>query len=416
LSLEVTRVARVTFQVDTVSIPDIQKAIREDPGNADLIHRLGVVYSANPADVNLDEAVKNLRQAVSINPRRWDYWADLGTSCDYAGDRACSDEAFGRALALNPMTPSMQWRMGNHYLLTDRQEQAFPYFRQLLDTDPEYREATFRLCLRATRDPQAIYTGVIPQGKDASGRFAFLMFLTSIADYENAMRIWGQMISGPDRSPNLLMIKPFLDFLLDHNQIQYAGTVWNDLQHAGVIPPGPDSPAANLLYDGSFEGPALNTGFDWRTSTSPDLVFDFADPSAHTGAKCLRVEFAVGRNADYDVINQIVRIKPNTQYQLTAYVQSENLTSDSGPRLRVTEIGCGNCEDRTSDPTVGTTKWHPVDVTFTTQPQTQAVRISFWRPEDRISRRDITGTVWLDDLTLRTVEAPGPDVNQARTR
>ncbi len=36
-----------------------------------------------------------------------------------------------------------------------------------------------------------------------------------------------------------------------------------------------------------------------------------------------------------------------------------------------------------------------------TQPQTQAVRISFWRPHDQTYHRDITGTVWLDDVTLR---------------
>jgi hypothetical protein len=212
------------------------------------------------------------------------------------------------------------------------------------------------------------------------------------------------------------MVKPFLDFLIDHNQIQDAGTVWNDLQRAGVIPPGPNPQAANLLYDGSFEEPPLNTGFDWRANDSPELLFDFSDPSAYKGAKCLRIDFAVGRNADYDLLNQVVRIKPNTRYQLTAYVRSDNLTSDSGPRLRVVEMGCGGCGIRTSEQTVGTTSWHPIEVAFMTQLQTQAVRISFWRPQDPTYSPDITGTVWLDEVTLRTVEATGHDVNQERAR
>ena len=145
-------------------------------------------------------------------------------------------------------------------------------------------------------------------------RFAFLMFLSSTADYENAMRIWGQMISGPDRSPELSLVKPFLDFLIDHNQIQDAGTGlerpstrWS---YSAGAPPASHQP----LYDGRFEGPPLNAGFDWRTSDSPDLVFDFSDPSAYKGAKCLRIDFAVGRNADYDLLNQVVLIKPNTRY------------------------------------------------------------------------------------------------------
>jgi tetratricopeptide (TPR) repeat protein len=416
LAYQTIRVAWVTSASDTFSIPEIQKALRHDRDNPDLVHWLGLVYSYNPTEINLSEAVKYLRKAVRLNPRRWDFWSDLGTTCDFVGDTTCSDEAFERARVLNPMTPALQWALGNHYLLTSREEKAFPYFRRLLDMDRDYLQATFQLCLRATRDPQAIYTEVVPQGKDASARVAFLVFLSSTADYESAMRIWGQMISGLDRSPDLSMVEPFLDFLIDHNQIQDAAMVWNDLQRAGVIPAVPNRQADNLLYDASLAGPPLNTGFGWRFNGSPDLEFDFADPSAHKGGKCLRINFAVGRNADYDLLDQIVLIQPKTRYQLTAYVRSDNLSSDSGPRLRVVELGCVNCAARTSDPTVGTTSWHPIEVAFMTQPQTQAVRISFWRPQEQRFSGDITGTVWLDDLTLRTVDAPGPDMNQARTR
>jgi hypothetical protein len=238
--------------------------------------------------------------------------------------------------------------------------------------------------------------------------------LSSGADYENAMRIWGQMISGPDRSPDLATVKPFLDFLIDHNQFAYAKVVWNDLERAGAVTPAPDSQSANLLYDGSFEGARLNTGFDWRTSDSPDLIFDFSDSSAHGGAKCLRINFAVGRNADYELLNQVVPTKPNTRYQLAAYVRSDNLTSDSGPRLGVREMGCDGCAAWTSDPTLGTTSWHALQVAFMTHSQTQAVRVFFWRPRDRTVSGDISGTVWIDDVSLRAVAGPEAPVSQAR--
>lgn len=412
LTHEARRAARSAEQLDSHFIPDIQKALRDDPDNPDLLHRMGLAYAYDPTDINLPEAVKTLRKAVALNPRRWEFWSDLGSACDFAGDSACSDDAFERACALNPSTPGLLWAIGNHYLLTDHPQKAFSYFRRLLDLDSDYLDPTFRLCLRATRDPQAIYTGVVPNGKDASARFAFLMFLVSTADYESAMRIWGQMLAGPDRSPNLTVAKPFLDFLIDHNQIQNAGTVWDDLQRAGEIPPGANSQDANVLYDGSFEGVPLNTGFDWRTDSSPDLLFDFSDPSAYKGQKCLKINFAVGRNASYDLVGQVVRIKPNTQYRLSAYVRSNYLTSSSGPRLRVVEMGCQDCTAQTSDPTLGTTPWHPVGVSFTTRPQTQAVRVSFWRPQDQMSNRDITGTVWLDDVTLQAVDLRGAGANQ----
>jgi len=301
--------------------------------------------------------------------------------------------------------------------LTDREEKAFPYFRRLLAMDSTYFEPTLRLCMRATRDPLTIYSAVIPHdGKDAARRFNYLMFLSSTADFESAMRIWEQMLSGPDPSPALPMVKPFLDFLLDHDQIQSAGRVWGDLQRTGAIPRSLAPSGETLLYNGSFATSPLNTGFDWRVNDSPDLIYDFADPSAYRGGNCLRIEFALGRNAEYDLLNQVVVVEPETRYELTAYVRSDNLTSESGPRLRIVEMGCENCEAPTSDSTVGTTPWHPVTVAFTTRPRAEAVRVSFWRPQDQTYHRDITGTVWLDNVTLRAARTPETAASQARTR
>jgi tetratricopeptide (TPR) repeat protein len=414
LAWQAFRVARAVYQIDDISIPGIQKALQQDPGNADLLHRLGSVYTTDPSEGNLSEAVKYLRQAVQLNPRRWDYWSDLGVACDFGPDIACSDEAFERAAALNPMTPAVSWALGNHYLLTDRPDKAYPPFRRLLALNPDYLVMTVRLCLRATRDPQAIYTGILASGQDASSRFGFLTFLCSTADYESAMKIWARMISGPDPAPSISLVKPFLDFLINHNQIGAAETVWSDLQHAGVIPPDPSPQAGNLLYNGEFRVPPLNTGFDWRLSNSPDLEIDLSDPSGYQGRKSLRIDFLVGRNVEYDLVDQMVRVKPNTRYRLTAYVRSNNITSGSGPRLQAVEMGCATCGMRTSDPTVGTTPWHPIDVEFMTQPQTQAVRISFWRPREKFYSRDITGTVWLSGVTLRILESTRHDLKHAR--
>jgi len=416
LAWETIRVAWVTYRIDDISIPVIQQALQTDPDNADVLHRLGSIYNSDPNETNQAEAEKYLRRAVEINPRRWDYWLDLGAACDFGGDTACSDDAFEHAASLNPMTPTILWAVGNHYLLTNRPDKAFAHFRRLVELDPEYMENTFHLCFRATRDPQAIYSEVVPNGQDASPRFAFLLFLCSTADYENAMKIWGQMIAGPDKSPDMALVKPFLDFLLDHNQIDDAETVWVDLQHAGDIPAEPSGQAANLLYNGGFEVPPLNTGFDWRISDSSDLEYDLADPNGYQGGKCLRFDFVVGRNAEYDLADQIVRIKPNTRYQLSADVRTNNITSDTGPRLRSIEMGCATCAVPTSEQVIGTTPWHSIDLEFMTQPQTQAVRISFWRPQEHSYSRDITGTVWLDNVILHAVDAPAHDLNQARIR
>jgi len=416
LTYETTRVALATGPVDSISIPSVQKGLARDPGNPALLHQLGLLYASFPTELNSAEALKYLHQAVASNPRHWDYWADLAIACDSVGDTACSDEAFERARVLNPLTPRLQWAIGNHYVLTNRLQTGFPYFRRLLEADPQYLGPTFRLCLRATGDPQQVYAEVVPQGKDPTLRFAFLTFLSAVGDYESAMRIWGEMIAGPDRSPALSAVKPFLDFLLDHDQIRNASTVWEDLQRMGLVAQETPAESGNLVYDGSFERQPVNTGFDWRYNEQSDLLFDFSVPQGYHGGRCLRIEIPVGRNEEYDLLSQVIPVKPGTRYHLTAYLRSRSLTSDSGPRFRVVELGCPNCPASTSDQTLGTTTWHPVEVTFTTQPQTQAVRISLWRPPGRLAPRDISGTVWVDEVSLRAAEIPGQSMALDRSR
>ncbi len=414
MSWETFRVSRAVYHLDDISIPPVEKALQQDPGNADLLHHLGSLYYTDPTEANSTRAVKYLSEAVRLNPRRWDYWMDLGIACDFASDLSCSDPAFTQAEALNSKTPAIMWSVGNHYLLTDRPEKAYPAFRHLLDLDSQYLIMVYRLCFRATRDPQAIYTGIAANASSPSFRFSFLQFLCSMADYETAMKIWGQMISGPDRKPDVAAVKPFLDLLMEHNQIEDAEKVWGDLQEANVIPPNPPLDAPNVLFNGGFQRPPLNTGFDWHVNDSPDLEFDLLDPTGYAGSTCVRIEFPVGRDAEYYLLTQVVRVKPNTRYQVAAQVRSDSLTSQSGPRLRADEIGCADCAVRTSDATVGSTPWHQVDLEFTTEPQTQAIRVSFWRPKEQTFSRDITGSIWLSDLTLHAVEASASSLRPER--
>src|SRR5437667_342814 len=109
---------------------------------------------------------------------------------------------------------------------------------------------------------------------------------------------------------------------------------------------------------------------------------DFAAPGAYQGARCLRVDFKVGRNDEYEPAYQIVAVQPNHTYSLEAYVRSQDISSTSGPCLRVTDTQQQGFEDAISETTVGTTDWHPVSLSFSTGPETQSVRLSLWRPRD----------------------------------
>ncbi len=155
---------------------------------------------------------------------------------------------------------------------------------------------------------------------------------------------------------------------------------------------------------GDFEQVPLNGGFDWRTREVPYLWFAFPNSGAYRGGRCLRLDFTVGRNDESEAVYQFVPAAPKQEYLLTAYARSNNITSDSGPRLRLLDPACPTCLDISSETTVGTTPWHPVSLKFSTGDHAQVVRVSVWRPRSRTFPTEITGTFWLDAVSLKRLK------------
>jgi hypothetical protein len=117
----------------------------------------------------------------------------------------------------------------------------------------------------------------------------------------------------------------------------------------------------------------------------------------------LRLDFTSNQNDESEAVYQIVPVAPSRAYLLTAYTRSEDITSGSGPRLRVLDPGCAGCLNVSTETTVGTTPWHLVSLRFSTGAQAQVVRVSVWRPRSRAFPEEITGTFWLDAVSLKSI-------------
>jgi len=171
-------------------------------------------------------------------------------------------------------------------------------------------------------------------------------------------------------------------------------------------PRGLSSEEVNLVFNGDFEQVPLKAGFDWRTRTATYLTVDLSAPGAYHGAHCLRVDFTVSHNDDYEPVYQIVPVLPHHQYRLEAFIRSQDITSDTGPSLRVSDTRPAGFPNAVSETTVGTTPWHPVRMSFFTGPKTQAVRVSLRRPRSRTFPMEISGTAWLDAVSIRSERTP----------
>ena len=402
-SAEAIKIALVTALGKSPQAGDVRKALAWDPANAALHSRLAQIGGSYLEPANLSQSVQEARRATALDPHKSEYWMTLASTCEAFGDNACADQALQRAMALSPMSPQIWWATGNHYLRTDRPDSALTCFHRLLQLSPGYTEPTFALTLRAYRNPDLILKKVVGDEKDPRLALSFADFMSARGQFDAAHQAWSQIAAGGAPLP-FAAVQPYLERLLSHGRYQEAQAVWLNLQARGVITQPADLEPGNLVFNGGFEQPPLGAGFDWRAQPSGYALVDFADASSYQGAHCLRIDFPVGQNDDFEPVYQIVPVVPNQAYTLAAYVRSRDITSDSGPRLRVTDAACPRCLDASTDATVGDTAWHKVTLSFSASPQTQAVRLSLWRPRSRAFPMEISGSFWLDAVSLRAKE------------
>jgi hypothetical protein len=360
--------------------------------------RLGRAYEG----IDLTESLRHLRRATQLSPASRLYWEDLELACESSGDTRCADQAVQRLVQLCPMVPSYHWLAAQSCLRANRLDLAVKEFQRLLALDPAYARSTW-LSLLTLQKPESIFQELSADTPDARLKVGYVDFLSSLGENDTAYRIWRLVAADPSPFP-YSFADPYLERLIGLGRMDEAINVWQDLERLGTVKRPGAGQKDNLVFNGDFEQAPLNGGFDWRGGSAAFVAVDFSAPGAYHGARCLRVDFTVDANNEYEPVYQIVPVLPHHTYRLKAFLRSEEITSDTGPCLRVSDTQGASFPDAVSETTVGTTPWHPVRLSFSTGPQTQAVRLSLWRPRSRTFPTAISGTCWLDVVSLECLD------------
>jgi tetratricopeptide (TPR) repeat protein len=411
-----TVVIAVAATLGTSSNPAlVAKATALDPSDPDLHYRLGMAYSFSFDHPQPQEGLRELREAVQLDPSQPAYWSALASACESLGDEKCAANATRRTLELAPMTPRYWWDAANRSMAAGASEAALGEFRRLIELDPEYAPETFRLCLAMVPDAQKVYHEILAGRNDVQLNFAYIDYLSGHGQGDQAFPVF-QATLALDRPFPFSLAESYLNWLLAHGDDQQAAGAWQELESHRIIsrPPG-DSPG-NLIFNSGFEQPPLNAGFDWRIHQEPYTRVSLDELDPYQGRRSLRVDFTVGQNEASQPVSEVVPVQPSHTYRLEAYVRSDSITSDSGPRLRVTDPQCASCLDVSTDGTTGTTDWHPVGVNFTVGPTTRVVLVSISRPRSMTFPTDITGTFWVDNVSLSAASVPPTGESLPQTR
>ena len=397
--LQTTRIAVADHLGKSANFKKVSRAAQLDPANPNYLYRQALLREFDWEHMDLTEAVRDLKAATTLQPNRPDYWSSLGRACFTVGDDFCADKAYETSVQLAPGNPQYQWSVANYYLLTGRQKESLSHFHRFMELNPDDPTPAFNVCLRGIKDPELIWGSLLADA-DSKLRLSYVSFLNQNGHAEAAFQFWNRIVLDGSKLP-YSAVQPYLDELISSNHVEQAFKMWHDLEKRGEVQTPNIKEPSNSIFNGGFEQEPLNSGFDWRFGAQEYVALDFASKDCYEDKHCLRVDFTVPNNAEYEPIYQIVPVQTNQQYALTADVRSAEISSDSGPRLRVVDPECQTCLSQESQASIGTTSWHQISNTFSTGPTTKAVRVSVWRPRGRAFPMEIQGHFWITSVSLR---------------
>lgn len=399
LILETGRVVLAQTLGDSFNVQSIRHAMAIDPANPDPHFELGkiLLLTGDPAQQVVAE--EQFRTAIAMNRNSAVYWSSLAAACYALANQACADDGFARAQELAPSNPIFAWQSAVNDVVSNQPQAAVRNLKAFLRLQPEGLAQSFQLLTRGFDNPDLVWHDLLGSPADTNTQIKFLEFLAAADRVDAADGFWRDL-AAQKRTVSIAQVTPYIDQLLANGHYTEAANVWSYARAQRATNYADALSDPNLVFNGSFEHEPLNAGFDWRHAQQPYVDLSFSNPTARSGKKALEVDFTVPQNAEYDLLYQFVPVEPNQTYELSAFFKVQGVTSDSGARLRVLDPRCQACLDVATDGPTGTTDWRRVDKQFSTGPATDMIRLSLWRPRSRSYPTEITGQLWLDDVSL----------------
>ncbi len=375
----------------------LRRAVRLEPDNAAYWHRLGQWEELSFVEGNVARALEDYRRATELNRFESRYWLDLANLLELTQDHAQAESAVAQALRVDPHTPRTLWRAGNFWLRTAEPQRAFPYFKQALLTEPSLAPALIQTSHNAIGDSEVLLREVIPPR--AGYLIHYLKILVRDQQTAAAAPVWRSLIGlggGFEASQALF----YVSHLLEVAQVAEARKAWEDLLRLRLIPAA--AAGDELLYNADLRLPILNGGFDWRAVDVPRVSVTLGLGSG-SQAPAAVIRFSGEDNLNYHHFYQLVPVEPNQRYRFSAWVATDGITTDSGPRLEVFDPFDRQLPPARSLALVGTAERQQLAVEFTTGPRTRLLRVGIARlPSQRFSGQ-IRGTVQASEFSLRRV-------------
>ena len=336
--------------------------------------------------------LRDFQGALAVDSASAYRWADVGDSEFNLHDLTRAQYAYQQALANGPHSLVILQRAANFFFEAGLPVEAVVQLRKIL-SDPalsNYYDTVFLTYSRLGLPLSEILSQGIPPKTISGSRF--LHFWISRGKEPEARETWNWLRQHGGVDDNTA--GSYVNFLLGQHDPALAQATWQSFTQAEM----PGYCKTNWVFNGSFEAPFKPSELDWNIVPRPEVDVERVKSQSVDGDWGLQLKFRGVENIGYRETYQIVVLTPGA-WHFSARVKTQSITTNEGPHFHLASAA-GKKLDVWTEPQRGTSDWHRVAADFLVGPATQAVRIELIRSPSMQFDNKISGTMWIDDITL----------------
>jgi len=376
-----------------------ERAVRFESDNPDTWYRLGRYRQLDFEHADLPLSISFYQRAIQLNSPSPYYKLDLASALEMSGNDGEADRYFREAKEGYPISAEVYWKYGNFLLRQHQLPQAYAEIHHAVMVDDKLIPLAVSRVWRSNPDVTLLLDQILPDTAEA--RSDAMAFFSDEKDPDGALAVWKRQIA-KNATVDWKMVYRLTDMLVGGERFEDAGGVWRQAVARDQAAAGGYS-GDSLMFDGGFEHETSGGGFGWQQRDVSGAQFDFDSDIKHAGNRSARITFDGSQNLVYQDLFQYVLVSPGVRYHFQGYLRTERISTDSGVRFELIDpIGPGNLNIVTANET-GTQPWTLEEANFTANPKTHLVRIRLIRNASERFDNKISGTAWVDDVSLTSV-------------
>jgi hypothetical protein len=370
---------------------DAAAALKWDNRQGDALYtHANSILEKDPA-----QAKQELESSIRENPSNARAYIALGRLYEQQNDVAAAERAFDTAVQMAPQRIDVRSDAAAFWIRQKDLAKAIKDYNVVLAFAPEVRERLFPPLAAVADDPGARKAFAELLKQPVSWWPDFFAYVAANAPRLETVRGLYNLQAKTPNDATQDALRAYLDRLQHDGYWTESYFVWlNNLDKD-------ERNEVGNLFNGGFERPITNLGFDWITKEAGYVLVETAPTYGDTGTKALHVLFR-GPRVAFRHLGQYLMLSPGT-YLLRGRSRVDDLRvegGEGGPHWVVYCLGSPDAIAST-ERQAGTDQWRRFSAQFTVPAEGCPVQMIRLELAGRVALDfQVKGSVWFDDMDI----------------